>query len=408
MTGRRLFGIAVIFTLATFAWLALGSSVQIRTGDKGARLADEVSGLWGSPQDQQVPQFTGATGAAAPELIGSDVVTDFRLDQRRKGLLWYATYVVDFSAVYRVSNPSTSAVDAQMLVTFPDANGLYDGFAVVVDGKEVPVKYASGQAQARFRIPANGTASVSTGYTTNGMDRWSYSPSPGGAGIIKDFSLTANTDFVDVDFPSNGVSPTSSVRSGEGWKLRWAYDSVVSGQPVGVVMPVPLNPGPIVSRITFFAPVSLIFFFAALVLLTTTSRLRIHPVHYGFLAAAFFAFHLLLAYLADQVDLNAAFFIAAVTSVVLVLAYLRTVVGANRALLEIAVSQFVFLVLFSYSFFFEGFTGLAVTIGSVVTLAFFMWKTARVDWDTVFVPRPRAGHPPEVTSPAVTESGAGL
>ncbi|MEI6526412.1 MAG: hypothetical protein WCP62_10315, partial [Planctomycetota bacterium] len=54
--------------------------------------------------------------------------------------------------------------------------------------------------------------------------------------------------------------------------------------------------------ITAFAPVSLLFFFAALILLTATSGIRLHPVHYGFLAAAFFAFDLLLAYLADQLS----------------------------------------------------------------------------------------------------------
>jgi hypothetical protein len=56
----------------------------------------------------------------------------------------------------------------------------------------------------------------------------------------------------------------------------------------------------------------------------------------------------------------------------------------------------VFLVLFSYSFFFEGLTGLAVTIGSIITLAYFMAKTAHVDWERVFERKPR---------PAATPSG---
>jgi inner membrane protein involved in colicin E2 resistance len=160
-------------------------------------------------------------------------------------------------------------------------------------------------------------------------------------------------------------------------------------------MPVPPNPGPLVARITAFAPVSLLFFFAALILLTATSGIRLHPVHYGFLAAAFFAFDLLLAYLADQIDINVAFVIAAATSIALVVGYLLVVVGRNRALVEIAISQFVFLVLFSYSFFFSGFTGLAITIGAVLTLAYFMSKTAKVDWETVFPKKP-----PKVAQPS--------
>jgi VIT1/CCC1 family predicted Fe2+/Mn2+ transporter len=44
----------------------------------------------------------------------------------------------------------------------------------------------------------------------------------------------------------------------------------------------------------------------------------------------------------------------------------------------------VFLVLFSYAFFFEGYTGLTVTIGAIVTLFALMQLTGRVDWGEVF------------------------
>jgi len=46
--------------------------------------------------------------------------------------------------------------------------------------------------------------------------------------------------------------------------------------------------------------------------------------------------------------------------------------------------QFVYLVLFSYTFFFEGYTGLAITILCVATLFIVMQFTGRVDWDGVF------------------------
>src|SRR6185369_14550778 len=94
----------------------------------------------------------------------------------------------------------------------------------------------------------------------------------------------------------------------------------------------------------------------------------------------FFAFHLLLAYLADQVSMHVAFLIASATSIFLVVTYLRLVAGFHVALVEAGLAQLVFLVLFSYAFFFEGLTGLTVTIGSVLTLFVLMQLTARVDW----------------------------
>jgi inner membrane protein involved in colicin E2 resistance len=114
-------------------------------------------------------------------------------------------------------------------------------------------------------------------------------------------------------------------------------------------------------------------------------------MHWFFLSAAFFSFHLLLAYLVDHVNVHVAFGLAAVTSVFLVVSYLRVVAGVRYALARAGLAQVVFLVLFSYSFFLKGYTGLTLTIGAVVTLFVLMQSTARVDWPTVFA---RESDPP--------------
>jgi inner membrane protein involved in colicin E2 resistance len=113
-------------------------------------------------------------------------------------------------------------------------------------------------------------------------------------------------------------------------------------------------------------------------------------MNYLFLAAAFFAFHLLLAYLVDHVSIHVAFAIAAATSLTLVVSYLRVVSGMGNALLQAGAAQLVFLVLFSYAFFFEGYTGLTVTVGAVVTLFVLMQMTASVRWNEVFSSRAAA------------------
>ncbi len=401
MTVPRLIAIALIFVLAAGAWVVLAASVDFRTNDTDVALYDKVGGLWGEPQTQYVPTFSlSATDKSARQVIEPDATTidtTFDLDQRKKGLLWYATYAVDFSAQYRLQNPTSQAVSTRMDFTFPTPDGIYDGFVVTVNGDEVPVSYAEGNAVATFDIAPGASAVVGTGYKTNGVDQWRYVPVKDGVGVIKDFTLTMNTDFGDVDFPDDAVSPTAINDASDGKTLTWSYDSLVSGRPIALLMPRPMNPGPLAARISLFAPVSLLFYFAALVLLTATQHIKVHPVNYAFLAAGFFAFHLLFAYLVDRVDINVAFAIASVTSVALCVGYLRLVLGSGPALREIALSQFVFLVLFSYSFFFEGLTGLAVTIGSVLTLGYFMAKTGRVDWDTVFA---RNQHAPVSNGPA--------
>ena len=77
----------------------------------------------------------------------------------------------------------------------------------------------------------------------------------------------------------------------------------------------------------------------------------------------------------------------------LVVSYLRLVVGIRFASVEAASVQLIYLVLFSYAFFFKGFTGLAVTIGSVLTLFVVMQMTGRIKWTEKFA-APRVSPPP--------------
>jgi inner membrane protein involved in colicin E2 resistance len=115
-------------------------------------------------------------------------------------------------------------------------------------------------------------------------------------------------------------------------------------------------------------------------IITTLRNIDLHPLNYFFLACAFFAFHLLLAYLVDHISIHAAMIISSLVSIALVVSYLRLVVGMRFAALEAGTAQFIYLVLFSYAFFWKGFTGLAITIISIVTLFVVMQATGRIRW----------------------------
>jgi inner membrane protein involved in colicin E2 resistance len=224
-------------------------------------------------------------------------------------------------------------------------------------------------------------------YRSRGLGEWAYAFVGEGVAQVRDFALTMTTDFDGFDFPAGTISPTEKARSDKGWTLKWAFESLAAGKRIGIDPPNRLNPGPLSARITFFAPVSLLFFLTVMVILGVLSGHSLHPMNYFFLAAAFFAFHLLLAYLVDHMEVNAAFALSAAVSVFLVVSYLRIVAGMRVALVQAGLAQLVFLVLFSYAFFFEGYTGLTVTVGSVLTLFVLMQLTARVDWAAVFAKR---------------------
>ncbi|MGH8245482.1 MAG: inner membrane CreD family protein, partial [Gammaproteobacteria bacterium] len=163
---------------------------------------------------------------------------------------------------------------------------------------------------------------------------------------------------------------------------------LVSGYQIGMVLPEKLQPGPLAGRISFFAPVSLFFFFFLIFMITTLRGIEMHPMNYFFLAGAFFSFHLLLAYLVDHLSIHVSFVICSAVSIFLVVSYLRLVLGMRFAAVEAGITQLVYLVLFSYAFFYKGFTGLAITIGSILTLFMVMQMTGRIRWADKFSQAP--------------------
>jgi len=61
--------------------------------------------------------------------------------------------------------------------------------------------------------------------------------------------------------------------------------------------------------------------------LTTIKRVKIHPMNYLFVGAAYFSFHLLLAHLVDHVSIHAAFLLCSAVRIALVASHMRPVVG---------------------------------------------------------------------------------
>ena len=412
MSAVRLLAVGFIFVCTAAAWFTLGATVVSRTGEADVALSQEVAKLWGGRHRQIAPQIVverprkvvqeiqekDAAGRVTTRRVTQDVVDSvpvpldqsrvrvaIDLEPRRKGLLWYDTYGVTFHAAYRLHNPDDVERKLVVSLAFPSAEGLYDDFAFRLNGAEVPPGTDLSQGiTAPIVLPAGAETTLEVGYRSRGLGPWTYAFARDGVSQVRDFQLDLDTNFRDIDFPAGTLSPTAHTPRDGGHASSWRFACLVTGQAIGMDPPDRLNPGPLAARITFFAPVSLLFFFTVLVILGILRGHSLHPMNYFLLAAAFFAFHLLLAYLVDHVDVHVAFATASAVSIFLVLSYLRAVTGQRSALAEAGIAQLVFLVLFGYAFFFEGFTGLTVTAGAILTLFVLMQMTARVDWNAVF------------------------
>ncbi len=415
MTVKRLIAIAIIFIGALAGWMILGVSNLMRTTDTTTRLSSEIRTLYGGAVSINQPAVTyDRTVVAAvtndsgkvtvqPQrmsyevpLESSDIQVNLKVDYRRKGVLWFPTYRQDLVSVYGFSNPFNRPETLYFFATLDNSEAVYDDVHLRVNGREwgdirpllkrsrIPLVAAPGQT---FRVELS--------YKTTGLETWFYNITPAYSeiGEINNFRLVLSTDFKGIDFPSGTMSPVKKEETKTGWDLTWEFRKTITGKDIGLIIPNRLNPGEIASRVTFFAPVSLLFYLFLLVVLSVVFKTEIHPMNYLFLAGAFFAFHLIFSYFSDHLNIYLTFAIASATSILLVSSYLRIFTPTKFAFVYSPIAQLVYLVAFAFSFFFKGTTGMILTVVSVLTLFLVMQITGRIDWAEVF--RAGAKKPPD-------------
>ncbi len=404
----RIVGIGCVFVMMTVAWFVLGGIMVERTNSQQNKLRGQVSDLWGSPQVQQAPEFTfhwqtERTDVSTEKVDGVEKVVHrmvtvphkaskdpnstkvkvgMVLDQRLKGLMWYSLYDVDFAGQWTYTHEGKHSGELDLSFAFPNAQGLYDNFQFVVNGQERAdsLKPENGKVSLRMPVAPGDEVTLEVRYSSRGMDEWRYSPSRGVANL-EDFELAMTTDFDRIDFPAYTMSPSERTQRPEGgWSLAWRFEQVVTGHGVGMVTPQQLQPGEMASSLSFSAPISLAFFFVVLFILGTIKGIDLHPINYFLLGGAFFAFHLLFSYSVDHLQVVPAFALSSLVSVVLVISYLRLVVSARFAFVEAGLAQLIYLIGFSLAHFWDGFTGLTVTVLSIITLFVVMQLTGRIKW----------------------------
>lgn len=386
---KSLFAIAFIFACTTIAWFILGETLSQRTSQHCKTSGTSVEQIWGPIQKQVHPLAwyqspTGKQGKSYIQPESSNINVDLSYEPKRKGLLWHRTYLTSFSGNYKIPNPTPIAQTIYITFPLPAENTSFHKFSFKLGGNDNSNQTPkNGFITQAITIPANASVPLEVSYQSRGTGKWEYSL--GTINRVRNFHLRMLTNFNDIDFPEGSSSPSkrTSNPDNNGWILDWDFPDVIHPQQIGMDMPKILNAGPVAARISFFAPISLLFFFAVLLILGAMKGIHLHPVNYFFLSAGFFAFQLLFAYLVDLLPLLPSFLIASMVSLTLVTGYIRAVAGKD--LLKIALpAQIVYLVLFSYSFFFDGLSGIAITIGAIATLAILMTATAKTNWSELF------------------------
>lgn len=413
MTVKRLIAIIFIFICTFIAWMILGAVNSSRTGDTYSALYQDVRSLYGDAlkisaptvnHEEMVPYVESVNGVRGPryhkkttpiEIAKQDVDIQLQLDSRKKGTLWFPTFKATFSAEYIFDVPANLQQETvKLYAPLGSSNSIYTDIEININGNR-QTEIAPLLKNLPIELDAPGKQIVlSVSYRTTGMGEMNYVVTPGQNEVsqIRNLNLHVKTDFDDYDFVADTLSPTKKTRTQSGYDLAWKLKNAVTGKDIGVSIPSKLNPGDILTRVTFFAPVPLLFFFFVVMVISIIKKIPIHPMHYFFLATSFFSFHLMFSYYSDHMNIYLAFAVASVVSLVLTATYLRLFTPNVFAFVIAPVAQLIYLIIFSFSFFFKGTSGMIGTTFAVLTLFALMQLTGKLNWEDVFGPRNKALH----------------
>src|SRR5690242_19387374 len=219
----------------------------------------------------------GQTAAVPLAAESSRIHVNLALEYRQKGLLWYSTYVVDFSGLYTFRNPMNDSHAVRFQIHFPSKHAIYDGLTIEWNGRPLPFTANRDSAFVSTVLAPGQTASFRASYRSQGLDSWRYNLGDD-VTQTRNFELTMNTNFKAIDFPASTLAATEKRKTKTGWELVWRYRNLISGFQIGMIMPEKLQPGPLAGDISRFAPVSLLLFFFVMFILTTVRNIDLHPM----------------------------------------------------------------------------------------------------------------------------------
>ena len=352
MTVRNLVAIGFIFLGFTIAWMILGTVNAGRTEVQSKVLLKRVQNAYGGPLRITPPQiyyevikerkgkvsgFETVSSHKKKEFVDpsrSDVGIDLRLERKKIGNLWFPVFLAVYRGEYEYDIESVpEEFRSQSLFLLPGLNSsesVYRSIDMKINDVAVePLSklVASTPMELGPEAHSEGKIRVAFHYKTTGPDYMLYvlagqQQSSRKAAIEEDsegnrapvttrltrldnFNVKLTADFEEFDFPNRTIPPTKREKHNRTNEFSWQFDKTVTGKNIGLIVPKVTNPGDIAARISFFAPISLLFFVVVMIIFGILVRQALHPMHYFFLAATFLSF----GSSGESVGLNSQYFI---------------------------------------------------------------------------------------------------
>jgi hypothetical protein len=373
------------FALMLFVTLLMAGQVVRRHTFASTELYEDVMDRWGAPIVQGAPSVRYAEHGSvfhkleALPLSQQQVAVQAQMNYRKRGLVYFSGFDFQFRGDYAFVNPRDVPIDVAFVfpLSMQRDQVLLSDLSFVVDGQPEPEPLAGGDDKLLWtgRVEPGQQVEVSILYRGRGLDSFLYSLDP--ALPVRGLDLTLDiTGGDNHDYPPGVVPATQLLTQRSGTTLRWQYDALEAGVPMGAILPSETGFDRVLHQMIARAWAPFTLFFGGLVVLALVHGHTLRLYQTMLVVSAYLFFYVLVAYLAAFVNFYVAWLISLGVTTGLVVTYLRKVidplVGPHVLVLLGAT-----LLTPTGAVLLQGYTGLIYTLELLSLLAALMVATTR-------------------------------
>ena len=335
----------------------------------------------------------------------TNAAVDLTVRYKKQDEVYLTTYDAVFKGDYEFVNPDED-YPSRIVLTFPfppNVNTL-SNLTMLVEGKEATSTRTTmkGITWAGWFKPGE-SKTIHVEYEAQGIDDYSYAVDHDR--LNQFFRLVANVRGIDrLELPNDCLRLREQKRTADGFALTWFHKGLVTSRDILIDLPDKEPELTLAARLEKYAgrfallcrtaPIFALLFVMALALSSRLGAPKLSVEAHILLGLGFLLFYPLLIFAAGFTGVGTAFWIALAVITALKLLYAWRAAGMGMAWRVLLLTA-VFLGLFSYGILHARWTGLLLSIGGIVVVAFFMLSHAI--WPPP--PPPTATEPPPMPPP---------
>jgi hypothetical protein len=346
----------------------------------------------------------------------TNAAVDLTVRYKQQDEVYLTTYDAAFKGDYEFANPNEE-YPSRIVLTFPfppNVNTL-SNLTMLVAGKEATNTRTTmkGITWAGWFKPGE-SKTIHVEYEAQGIDDYSYAVDHDR--LNQFFRLVANVHGIDrLELPNDCLRIREQKRTADGFALTWFHKGLVTSRDILIDLPDKEPELSLASRLEKYAsrfallcrtaPIFALLFVVALALSSRVGAPKLTVEAHILLALGFLLFYPLFIFTAGFAGVAKAFGVSVAVITALKLLYAWRSAGFGAAWRVLLLSA-VFLGLFSYGILHARWTGLLLSIGGIVVVAFFMLSHAI--WPPPAPPEPAPPpSPPPATEPPPDPEAAG-